>query len=557
MKITKPLNIKIGFYFFITNLILVLLLGSIFYFSSSNILIQKNIISTTESIQKSGNYIELYTNKLTSISEIFSRDTAVYKYLEEKNENEREHILQMIDNIISTDKYIKSVILIRKDGAVISNEKNIDMNTSADMMKEEWYVQSLKNSMPILNPLRKQKFSKDNMEHWVISVSREIRDKKGNNLGVLLIDVGYQALREHLKERELGEDEDIIILDEKGRIVYYKNIPCIETKNACMQYFNSSKEGYNSSNNKILVKYPIKNTNWVLVGISSLKEIINLKKHFFELILLSCFISLVITFLISIFILKRIVKPIQELEKHMRTFSNNLSKIELKGDISSEILSLQNHFNDMIDKIKYLREYEINALHSQINPHFLYNTLETIIWMAEFQDTEKVISITKSLANFFRISLSNGKEKISLREEIKHVKEYLYIQKQRYEEKLSYKFDIHTELNNIEVPKIILQPIVENAIYHGIKNLEKMGEIKIYTKILENRIELIVEDNGVGFENSKRPSLVKKGGIGIKNVNKRIEFYYGKEYGVSVDKSFINGARIIVSLPKKEKISLL
>lgn len=548
MKITKPLNIKIGFYFFITNLILVFLLGSIFYFSSSNLLIQKDITAATEAIQRSGNYIELYTSKLRAMSEIMSQDAGVYQYLKDKKESERERILHMIENILSTDSYIKSIILIRKDGAVISNEKNINMEISGDMMKEEWYVQSLKNSMPILNPLRKQNFSTDSMEHWVISVSREIHDEKGNNLGVLLIDVKYQALREYLQSRELGRNGDTIILDENEKIVYYKNIPCEVSAKSCLNRFRDSKLGYNAKSNTVMIKYPIKNTHWILVGISSLEEIASLKTHFFELIFISCIASLIITIIISIFILKRITRPVQQLEKHMREFSNNLQKISLRGDVSAEILSLQNHFNQMIEKIKYLREYEINALHSQINPHFLYNTLDTIIWMAEFQDTEKVVSITKALANFFRISLSNGKEKIPLREEMKHIQEYLYIQKQRYEEKLEYSFQIHSELEEMEVPKIILQPIVENAIYHGIKDLETTGKIQIYSKILEKSIELIIEDNGVGFEKSKQNPKMKMGGVGIQNVNKRIQFYYGEDYGVFVDKTIKKGARIIIRL---------
>ena len=188
-----------------------------------------------------------------------------------------------------------------------------------------------------------------------------------------------------------------------------------------------------------------------MIEISYMQEIESLKNHFFEMIVISCLASLFITVLISISVLRRITKPIKELEQHINNFNNDLSKINLKGDVSIEILSLQNHFNEMIDKIKYLREYEINALYSQINPHFLYNTLDTIIWMAEFQDTEKVISITKALSNFFRISLSNGKEKIPLKEEINHIKEYLYIQKQRYEDKLEYKISIQEELENIEV----------------------------------------------------------------------------------------------------------
>ena len=547
----KPLNIKIGFYFLITNLVLVLLLGSIFYFSSSSLLIQKEISAKTEAIEKSGNYIELYMNKLTTLSQVISHDKGVYDYLKNKDESEKNRILNMIDNTLSTDPYIKSIILIRKDGAVISNEKNVNMEVSSDMMKEEWYVNSLMNPMPVLNPLRKQNFSVDGMDDWVISVSREIADTNGENLGVLLIDVKYQALHGYLQNQETGKNSDIVILDEDNRIVYYKEIPYDISQEKYLKNLKNIEEGYNRKENTVTVKYPIKNTHWILIEISYMQEIESLKNHFFEMIVISCLASLLITVLISISVLRRITKPIKELEQHMNNFNNDLSKINLKGDVSIEILSLQNHFNEMIDRIKYLREYEINALYSQINPHFLYNTLDTIIWMAEFQDTEKVISITKALSNFFRISLSNGKEKIPLKEEINHIKEYLYIQKQRYEDKLEYKISIQEELENIEVPKIILQPFVENAIYHGIKNLDTTGIISIYSQIIENKIELIIEDNGIGFEAAKKQALMKMGGVGIKNVNKRIQYYYGNEYGAKIDSSFKAGARIIITLPYK------
>lgn len=548
MKINKPLNIKIGFYFLVTNLVLVLLLASLFYFSSSSLLLEKEIKAKTETIEKSGNYIELYISKLTSLSQIISQDNAVINYLKNKDETETNRILNMLDNTLATDPYLKSIILIRKDGAVLSNEKNLNMKISSNMMKEDWYVDSLMNPMPVLNPLRKQNFSHNGMDDWVISVSREITDSNGENLGVLLIDIKYQALHEYFLNQEFDVNSEVVILDDSNRIVYYREIPYTYSQEEYLKKLRLIEDGYNKKENTITVKYPIKNTHWTIIESAYMKEILNLKRYFLELILISSLLSFIITIFISISILRRITKPIKELENHMNNFASKLSKIELEGDLSIEILSLQNHFNEMIDKIKYLREYEINALHSQINPHFLYNTLDTIIWMAEFHDTEKVISITKALSNFFRISLSNGKEKILLKEEINHIKEYLYIQKQRYEDKLEYSISIDSSIENLEVPKIILQPIVENAIYHGIKNLDSTGHIRIYSKISEKIIEIIVEDNGVGFNFSKNSNL-KMGGIGIKNVDKRIQYYYGKEYGVNIDTSFGSGARIIISLP--------
>ena len=232
----------------------------------------------------------------------------------------------------------------------------------------------------------------------------------------------------------------------------------------------------------------------------------------------------------------------------MQESETTLSEFQLKEDTGYEINNLIEHFNAMIRKIKYLREYEIKALHSQINPHFLYNTLDTIIWMAEFKDEKKVIAITKALANFFRISLSNGNEMILLKDEIKHVQEYLFIQKQRYEDKLSYSFNVDETLLSAEVPKIIIQPIVENSIYHGIKNIPGNGliEIDVYKK--DDSINISVKDNGIGFKKSKNFKKSKIGGVGIQNVDKRIKFYYGKKYGIFISKPN-EGAEVIIKIP--------
>ena len=240
----------------------------------------------------------------------------------------------------------------------------------------------------------------------------------------------------------------------------------------------------------------------------------------------------------------------------MQNFENNLREFHLSEKTGYEVQNLVEHFNVMVEKIKYLREYEIKALHSQINPHFLYNTLDTIIWMAEFEDNEKVISITKSLANYFRLSLSNGHEKIPLKDEIMHTKEYLFIQKQRYEDKLSYFFNIEDErLLSIEVPKIIIQPIVENSIYHGIKNLSGNGIITIDVYRENSTVNISVKDNGIGFEKAKQFKKSKTGGVGFQNVDKRIKFYYGKNYGVFINKdSNTEGAEVVIKIPFKSSL---
>lgn len=544
----KKINVKIGFYFFITNILLIFLVGSIFYIFSSKTIIKKDIINAQETVQRKGNYIELYISKLVALINILSLDKNIYSYLSNdlKKDNSKD-IIEIINNILKSNPDIKSISLIKKDGDIISSEKNIEVDLSKNMMKQPWYINSLKSSMPVLNPIRKQKNQSKTMDNWVVSLSREVVDKAGKNLGIILFDIKYQTLHKYLKNNENGNFT--FIVDKAGKIVYYKKFPLSIEEERFLERLKKEKLGYDEKNNQLKVEYLIKNTNWILYEVTILKELKNLQGYILKLFFISSLISLVITFFINYFILKRITKPIKELENHMSTLSNELKKIQLKGDKTIEIMSLEKHFNILIDKINYLREYEINALYSQINPHFLYNTLDTIIWTAEFEDNKKVIAITKALAQFFNISLSNGKEKITLENEINHVKQYLYIQKQRYEEKLEYDIKYDEKLKDILVPKIILQPLVENSIYHGIRNLAHNGVIKIYTEIYENYFDIIVEDNGVGFENSKNNSSLKVGGIGISNVNKRINFYYGKKYGVLVEKNISIGAKVKIRLP--------
>lgn len=549
MKINRTLSFQICFGFFITNFILLLILGITFYLSSGDIIVQKDRISITEAIKRRSEYLKGYTDKLRAFSEILAKDDRVYDFLKNKNKSEKSNILKLIDNILQIDPYIKTVVILGRDGSVISNEKTLNMNTSKNMMKEEWYLRALKEQKAVLNPVRRQKFEQEDREQWVISISQEIKDESGENLGVLLIDVDYRVLQNYLRIEELNTNQDIAILDNDGNIVYYKDFSMNGEEKLKLDTMEDSADNYIIQNNKIITKYNIENTDWTLVGVASLKELNMLKNNLIKLFFLSGALSLLIILGINLLLSKKIIKPIKRLEKHVNDFSLISLDEELNSGVSEEVLSLTKKFNEMIEKINYLREYEIKALHSQINPHFLYNTLDTIIWMAEFEDTEKVINITKSLANFFRVSLSNGREKITLKEELEHVKEYLFIQKQRYEDKLNYSFEIDEDIYDVEVPKIILQPIVENSIYHGIKNLEGAGEIKIYSLIVDGSIEIVIEDNGVGFANTKNRNNLKIGGIGIGNVDKRIKFYYGENYGVVIDHNCRSGAKVIIRLP--------
>ena len=512
----------------------------------------KEIEYTNKNVMSTSRYITLYVEKLQNIINLLSVNADVRNFLTLGNNNSKKSIEKMVYSILDNNKGIKNITVIGKNGSIISSDKNNDMKISANMMKEKWYVDAINNSdMPVFNPVRKDEDSSMNSNSWFLSISRDIKNSKGENLGVIVFDIKYEMFERYLRSNAFGRQSDSIIIDNHGNVIYYRDAKCFADKK-CLTKFSEK----NKNKDTYLYETQIENTNWNLRSLANTNDLITLKKNFSHIVIIIFLVSLAFSSIITFIVITKILKPLIKLENHMQNFENNLREFHLSEKTGYEIQNLVEHFNVMVEKIKYLREYEIKALHSQINPHFLYNTLDTIIWMAEFEDNEKVISITKSLANYFRLSLSNGHEKIPLKDEIMHTKEYLFIQKQRYENKLSYFFNIEDEsLLSIEVPKIIIQPIVENSIYHGIKNLSGNGIITIDVYRQNSTINISVKDNGIGFEKAKQFKKSKTGGVGFQNVDKRIKFYYGKNYGVFINKdSKTEGAEVIIKIPFKSSL---
>ena len=548
MKFKKSMKnsmlLQIIFYYLIGNFLFILFLSSIFYYTSKYIIMNKEIEYTNENVTSTARYITLYIDKHRNIINLLAVDADIKGFLTTGNKNYRQNIDKMISLILNNNTGIKNITVIGKNGNIVSSDKVNNMNISTNMMKEKWYIDAINNSdMPVFNPIRKNSATM-NSDFWFLSISHDIKNENNENLGVIVFDIKYEILEKYLNTLAFGKQSDSIIVDENDNIIYYKDVNCFINKK-CLEKFSEKNL---KSRDMYLSTIKIENTNWRLKNLANMNDLITLKKNFLHMVITIFLVSLVFSSVIAFIAITKFLRPLINLEKHMQESETTLSEFQPKEDTGYEINNLIEHFNAMIKKIKYLREYEIKALHSQINPHFLYNTLDTIIWMAEFKDEKKVIAITKALANFFRISLSNGNEMILLKDEIKHVQEYLFIQKQRYEDKLSYSFNVDETLLSVEVPKIILQPVVENSIYHGIKNIPGNGliEIDVYKK--DDSINISVKDNGIGFKKSKNFKKNKIGGVGIQNVDKRIKFYYGKKYGIFISKPN-EGAEVIIKIP--------
>jgi two-component system sensor histidine kinase YesM len=211
--------------------------------------------------------------------------------------------------------------------------------------------------------------------------------------------------------------------------------------------------------------------------------------------------------------------------------------------------------NQIVLEQEFKRKSELKALQAQINPHFLYNTLDSIVWMAEGNKLEEVVTMTLALGNLLRASIGKGSELIPIQVEIEHITSYLTIQKMRYKSKLDFQIDVDENILHCKTLKLILQPLVENCIYHGIKNKVGTGIIQIIGKRSENQILFKVSDNGVGMEPEKLKQLLSKEynmddkGVGVTNVNERLQLYFGGQFGLSFTSVMDKGTEVMICIP--------
>jgi two-component system sensor histidine kinase YesM len=287
------------------------------------------------------------------------------------------------------------------------------------------------------------------------------------------------------------------------------------------------------------------------------------------MILAALLFSIVATWRIT----KSIYVPIKKLHDVTTTIARHDLETLVTTDNADEITELGMSFNIMVGKIKELldakiqehenlKKAELRALQAQINPHFLYNTLDAIIWMAEAKKIDQVVELVRVLSRFFRITLSKGKDWITVREEIEHVESYLAIQKMRYRDILDYQIDVPDNVCDGQILKLTLQPLVENALYHGIKNKRSGGTIIVRGRRLDgDLLQIQIEDNGIGMtqerltqirallEADAGDAVIGESGYGVNNVNQRIKLYYGQAYGLTIESEYMHGVSVSVVIP--------
>ena len=333
------------------------------------------------------------------------------------------------------------------------------------------------------------------------------------------------------------------------------------------------KENYFNTGDKIYTISKSDKTGWTVVGAANTSELLKNNKQAQMMYLLVAAVLLLGVILISSIIAREITRPIRQLRDSMSMVEEGqFDKANVAVTAKNEIGSLSKSFNVMTERIhtlmeqnvyeqKQKRKNEMKALQAQINPHFLYNTLDSIIWMSEAGQNEEVVLMTSALAKLLRQSISNDREQVTVAEEIEYVRSYLTIQKMRYKDKLEYSIEVSPEINHIMIIKFALQPLVENAIYHGLKYKETKGNLNIRGYERGDKAYITIADDGVGMDEDVLEHIFdetmkehKSNGVGVPNVQKRLQLYYGPEYGISYISRKGVGTVATVTVPLNSRV---
>ncbi len=451
-------------------------------------------------------------------------------------------------------------------------------------MREEWYRKAMMNprSMEVVsnvagrNIVTDETYSIDDVFSVVKAI---INEETGQVVGVLLFDIKYNTISDVIQESVLGEQGFAFVLDAQKKMMYspvneivYRIDPKWFRNEEDTLTANIDGEKYYISCRKS--DY----TGWRVVSVSSYQEVMQKAQQMFFIVVCVLVVTLAIVLLVAVELSATITGPIVKLRNLMaKTEDGNLT-VRFQGKDQDEVSDLGRRFNRMLEQIQELvnavyveqehkRKAQLQVVQEQFKPHFLYNTLDTIGWMAREYSAENIVKLVDALTNVFRISLSKGKDYISVEEEMKYISNYLYIQKIRYGPKVLYQMEMDEELREVQIPKLILQPLVENAIYHGVKLKRGEGHLSVSVKREEDHISMAVQDDGKGMAREQVERLTKllneptrpeeNQSFGLFYVKERLRMRYGERFRVLVESEEGAGTKVTILIWEKEEEDII
>ena len=477
------------------------------------------------------------------------------------------------DNLIS-------IACVTEDGAVMAAAPVATRKKGIDIKTQDWFIQANEKieNLHFSTPHVQNLFDSSNYRYfWVVSLSRSVELTNIGRIrrGVLLVDMNFSGIEQLLSKANEKGYGYIYLMDRNGEIIYhpqqqaiYSNLVQENSKTAASYEDGNYTETFEGKERVIIVK-TVGYTGWKLVSVTPVQEFsVNLNQVRLFTIMIAT-ISIMLILFGNTFISSRVTDPIRKLEKSIKYLEEgNLdTDIYIGGTheirhlgktITSMVRQMRKLMDDMVTEQQEKRKSALDALQSQINPHFLYNTLDSVVWMIESERYQEAISMVTALAKLFRISLSKGKNIISIKDEIAHAKYYLDIQKVRYKNKFNVRIEVDPAIEEYCTIKLIVQPLLENAIYYGVEHMDGEGEILLRGYEKEDNIYIEVTDNGMGIPKENIPYLLKDdtrvrkngSGIGLRNIDQRIKLYFKGDYGLSIESELDEGTTVRIHLPK-------
>lgn len=565
-------EIFLMFFFLVLSAVGIFTLFSLKYTSTA--IFENSVTYARQLTAQVNNDIDSYITYMENISAVVAESPDVRSYMFKENEEARGRIQAQFRTILNSreDVYNLGVIRLGQKALINGDGSRVNEYVAADQL--DWYNQSMKHPDEIILSSAHVQHVVEGDRPWVITMSRYIKGYESGQGAVLFVDLNYSAIRKLCQESSVGQKGYIFILDRDGNIVYhpqqqqlYNELQTenIEEIRSCLSDYLEMGKGKDA---KLYTISQSEKTGWTVVSCANIPELLKRNSQARITYLITAVVLMAAALILSSIVSRGITRPIQKLRVSMKKVQEgNFNEGNVEVEAVNEIGSLTEAFNVMTRKIRELmeqnvyeqkekRKSEIRALQSQINPHFLYNTLDSIIWMAEGKKNEEVVQMTAALARLLRQCISNEEEKISVAQEAEYCRSYLIIQKMRYKDKLEYEIRIDDSIKRYPIMKLMLQPLIENAIYHGLKYKEGKGMLVVNGYAKEDFLIFEIRDNGVGMDPETLAHIFERhrvnyqsNGVGVYNVQKRIQLTYGQKYGISYESRQGEGTVCSITIP--------
>ncbi|WNC15598.1 sensor histidine kinase [Brevibacillus brevis] len=565
----KSIQFIITTSFTLVTVLVVLFVGVMLYSKFTETAEQNAYLNTQQILEQVKYNLDSYLNGTTQIFELVDDKIRRSQSISSEKLNEQ------LEAIVETRKDIVSIAVFSRKGELLMGTPARAMRKNSKLTDQSWFQSAIDDpnnlsfSLPHIQNLFKGEYT------WVVSMSRGITVKgpSGDVQAVLLVDVNFKEIDDLCQRVGLGKKGYVYIIDLVGNIVYHPQQQLIyvglknENRSLPLKYSYGSYVDDSGKEKRLITIKTVDQLGWKIIGVSYMDDIATTKSEISRfLIWLLIVVSIIVLFVLS-YISAKISRPIKMLERSMERVEQGDFTVNepIRGSHEVEQLSLRFHL--MVAKVRELmsqiireqeakRKSELEVLQAQIHPHFLYNTLNSVVRMVGIGKNEDVITTITSLSKLFRISLSRGKSVITVQEELEHVRHYLIIQKMRYKQKFAYWIEAQEEVLSCRTPKLLLQPIVENAIYHGIEHMADPGEIHVSASLCDGKVLLQVRDNGLGMSPDVRERVLAGtykseggSGVGIRNVHERIRLSFGDEYGLEIESELEVGTVVNVWIP--------